>query len=65
LPAAYTSFAILLQPTLTIVWGIILLSEAPSIQQAIGMILILGSIIGVTVYGSVDSSKGSENTKAL
>ena len=65
LPAAYTSFAILLQPTLTIVWGIILLSEAPSIQQAIGMILILGSIIGVTVYGSVDSSKDSENTKAL
>ena len=36
-----------------------------SIQQAIGMILILGSIIGVTVYGSVDSSKDSENTKAL
>ena len=54
LPAAYTSFAILLQPTLTIVWGILLLSESPSLQQAIGMFLILGSIIAVTVYGAVD-----------
>ena len=65
LPAAYTSFAILLQPTLTIVWGIVLLSESPSIQQAIGMFLILGSIIGVTVYGSVDSSTELDNTKVL
>jgi len=53
LPAVHTSFAILLQPVLTIVWGILLLSESPSIQQAIGMTLILGSIIGVTLYGSV------------
>ena len=52
LPAAYTSFAILLQPTFTIVWGIILLSESPSIQQAIGMFLILGSIIVVTTSGN-------------
>tara|TARA_B100000029_G_scaffold468055_1_gene504737 strand:- start:404 stop:1336 length:933 start_codon:yes stop_codon:yes gene_type:complete len=65
LPAAYTSFAILLQPTLTIVWGIVLLSESPSLQQAIGMILILGSIIAVTVYGSVDSSDKSESGKVL
>lgn len=53
LPAAYTSFAILLQPTFTIIWGIILLSESPSIQQAIGMFLILGSIIAVTTSGTV------------
>jgi len=66
LPAAYTSFAILLQPTLTIVWGVILLSESPSIQQSLGMLLILGSIIGVTVYGSVDSSsEGLDSTKVL
>jgi drug/metabolite transporter (DMT)-like permease len=65
LPAAYTSFAILLQPTLTIVWGVVLLSETPSIQQVIGMILILGSIIGVTVYGSVESSSKSDDTKVL
>ena len=53
LPAAYTSFAILLQPTFTIIWGIILLSESPSMQQAIGMFLILGSIIVVNTSGSV------------
>ena len=52
LPAAYTSFAILLQPTFTIIWGIILLSEFPSTQQAIGMFLILGSIIAVTTSGN-------------
>ena len=65
LPAAHTSFAILLQPTFTILWGIIFLSESPSFQQGIGMFLILGSIIGVTVYGSVDSSVESEDTKVL
>ena len=59
LPAAYTSFAILLQPTLTIVWGILLLSESPSLQQAIGMFLILGSIIAVTTSGSVDNETSS------
>ena len=53
LPAAYTSFAILLQPTFTIIWGILLLSESPSLQQAIGMFLILGSIIVVTTSGTV------------
>ena len=60
LPAAHTSFAILLQPTFTIIWGIIFLSEAPSIQQSIGMFLILGSIIGVTVYGSVEDGAEGE-----
>ena len=60
LPAAYTSFAILLQPTLTIVWGIILLSESPSLQQGIGMFLILGSIIAVTVYGAVDDKDSKQ-----
>ena len=53
LPAAYTSFAILLQPTFTIIWGIILLSESPSLQQAVGMFLILGSIVAVTTSGTV------------
>ena len=60
LPAVHTSFAILLQPVLTIVWGILLLSESPSIQQAIGMTLILGSIIGVTLYGSVEDGAEGE-----
>jgi len=65
LPAAYTSFILLLQPVLTIVWGVILLSELPSVQQFLGMVLILGSIIGVTLYGSVDSSDKSESSKVL
>tara|TARA_B100001123_G_scaffold360650_1_gene416767 strand:+ start:1431 stop:2396 length:966 start_codon:yes stop_codon:yes gene_type:complete len=54
LPGAHTSFAILLQPVLTIIWGILFLSESPSLQQSFGMILILGSIIGVTIFGSID-----------
>ena len=57
LPAAYTSFAILLQPTFTIIWGIILLSESPSMQQAIGMFLILGSIIAVNTSGNVKNGE--------
>ncbi len=65
LPAVYTSFILLIQPVLTIVWGVILLSELPSVQQFLGMILILSSIIGVTVYGSVDSSDKSESSKVL
>ena len=51
LPAAHTSFAILLQPVLTILWGVILLSEKPSIQQIGGMSLIFAAIIVVTMFG--------------
>ena len=43
LPAAHTSFAILVQPVLTIVWGVLLLGEDPSDQQKIGMGLIPGA----------------------
>ncbi len=57
LPAAYTSFAILLQPTFTIIWGILLLSESPSLQQGIGMFLILGSIVAVTTNGAVENDE--------
>ena len=57
LPAAYTSFAILLQPTFTIIWGILLLAESPSFQQAIGMFLILGSIVAVTTNGAVENNE--------
>ena len=55
LPAAHTSFALLLQPILTILWGITLLNEEPSLQQIIGMILIFSSIIAVTLFGSSES----------
>ena len=57
LPAAYTSFAILLQPTFTIIWGILLLSESPSMHQVIGMFLILGSIVAVTTSGNSEDGE--------
>ena len=56
LPAAHTSFAILLQPVLTIVWGVLLLGEVPSSQQTVGMILILMAVIGVTLKGAVEAT---------
>jgi len=54
LPAADTSFAVLLQPVLTIIWGLLLLNENPSIQQSAGIILILGSVIAVTAFGNTE-----------
>ena len=60
LPAAHTSFAILLQPVLTIVWGVILLSEEPSLQQIVGMALIFSAIIIVTLFG--ESNRGKAKT---
>jgi len=57
LPAAHTSFAILLQPVLTILWGVIILSEKPSIQQIGGMSLIFAAIIAVTVFGTAESTR--------
>ena len=54
LPAAHTSFALLLQPVLTILWGIFLLAEKPSFQQSSGMLFILGSIIIVTLFGNTE-----------
>ena len=57
LPAAHTSFAILLQPVLTILWGVILLSEKPSIQQIGGMSLIFVAIIVVTMFGKAETTR--------
>jgi drug/metabolite transporter (DMT)-like permease len=57
LPAAHTSFAVLLQPILTILWGILLLSEKPSTQQALGMFLIFSAIIAVTLFGRADNTE--------
>jgi len=56
LPAAHTSFAILLQPVLTILWGVIILSENPSIQQIGGMSLIFAAIIAVTMFGTAQTT---------
>ena len=57
LPAAHTSFAILLQPVLTILWGVIILSEKPSIQQIGGMSLIFAAIIAVTLFGTAEATR--------
>ena len=59
LPAAHTSFAVLLQPVLTIVWGVILLSEQPSFQQIFGMTLIFSAIIAVTMFGESQTDKAN------
>ena len=36
LPGAHTSFAVLIQPVLTIIWGIFLLDESPSTSSRLG-----------------------------
>ena len=54
LPAAHTSFAVLLQPILSLIWGVLLLSENPSLKQSIGILLVLLSIMAVTIFGTVD-----------
>ena len=54
--AAHTSFAVLLQPVLTLLWGVFLLDEQPSLQQITGMTLIFSSIIAVTLFGRADRS---------
>jgi len=62
LPAAHTSFAILLQPVLTLIWGyLILQQDGYSRNQAIGIFLVLAAIIAVTLYGSATSVKSIEN----
>ncbi|MDE0707995.1 MAG: DMT family transporter [Candidatus Poseidoniales archaeon] len=56
LPAAHTSFAILIQPVLTLVWGFIILNQDGHSQyQIIGIFLVLAAIISVTLYGSTTS----------
>ena len=53
LPAAHTSFAILLQPVLTLIWGYLILhQDGYSQNQAIGIFRVLAAITSVTIYGS-------------
>ncbi len=65
LPAAHTSFAVLLQPILTIVWGVILLDESPSLQQSAGMTLIFAAIIAVTLFGAAEDSTVSVENEPI
>ena len=48
LPSAYTSFIILLQPTLTLLWGRLILDETPSILQYSGVAVVLAGIVFAT-----------------
>ena len=59
LPGAHTSFAVLIQPVLTIIWGIFLLKETPSTQQSVGMVLIFIAIIAVTMFGDAKAEPES------
>ncbi len=62
LPAAHTSFAILLQPVLTLIWGYLILHEdGHSQNQLLGIFLVLIAITSVTLYGSATTS--DESTK--
>lgn len=48
LPSAYTSFIILLQPTLTLLWGRVILDETPSLLQYSGVAIVLAGIAFAT-----------------
>lgn len=48
LPSAYTSFIILLQPTLTLLWGRVILNETPSVLQYSGVAIVLAGIVFAT-----------------
>ena len=51
LPAAHTSFAVLLQPSLTLVWGVLIFTERPSVVQWLGVGIVLAGIAAVTLPG--------------
>ena len=58
LPAAHVSFAVLLQPVLTLVWGYVILDQdGHSQNQVMGIFLVLSAIIAVTLYGSASSAE--------
>ncbi len=66
LPAAHTSFAILLQPVLTLIWGYTLLhQDGYSQNQVIGIFLVLAAIISVTLYGSATNLESSQDQEML
>ena len=51
LPSAYTSFIILLQPTLTLLWGRLIFDETPSVLTLVGGALVIAAILLHTVLG--------------
>jgi drug/metabolite transporter (DMT)-like permease len=51
LPAVMTSIILLAQPVMTVVLGIVLLSEAPTFNQLVGVAFVIGGIAVATVGG--------------
>jgi drug/metabolite transporter (DMT)-like permease len=49
LPAVITSIILLAQPVMTVVLSVLLLGEAPSTTQLLGVVLVIGGIAGATV----------------
>ena len=49
LPAVITSIILLAQPVMTVVLSMVLLDEAPSATQLLGVLLVIGGIAGATV----------------
>jgi drug/metabolite transporter (DMT)-like permease len=49
LPAVVTSVILLAQPPTTVVLGIVLLGERPSVVQLLGVVLVIGGIAVATV----------------
>jgi drug/metabolite transporter (DMT)-like permease len=53
IPVLETSILLLLQPVLTVIWGLLLFVELLSPLQWLGVILVLGSIATLTLRGNV------------
>lgn len=49
LPAVITSIILLAQPVMTVILSVLLLGEAPSATQLLGVVLVVGGIAGATV----------------
>jgi len=64
LPAVLTSIILLAQPVVSVVLVIVLLSEAPSPTQLIGVGLVIGGIAIATLGGSRPRQRGSQPVEA-
>lgn len=63
LPATHTSFAIVLQPVLTLTWAAIIFDERPSVIQAVGVVLVLTGIV-MAISGNTTRSRFRPPTRA-
>jgi drug/metabolite transporter (DMT)-like permease len=54
MPALETSVLLLLQPMLTVLWGLLIFTERLSALQWAGVVLVLGGVAALTLRGSVE-----------